>query len=88
MAETRQERRDGILAAAKALFTRFGYRKTSMDEVARAARVTKPTVYAYFPSKEDLLTEVIRSEVARIFTLGRRCRISLTNPITPDSSFP
>ncbi len=64
----KQQRREKIIAVAKELFTRFGYRKTSMEEVARAAGLTKPTIYAYFPSKEDLMLEVVRSEVERIFS--------------------
>jgi AcrR family transcriptional regulator len=81
MAESKQERREKIMTAAKELFTRFGYRKTSMDEVARAARVTKPTVYAYFPSKEDLLTEVIRSEVTRIFASALDLNAGIEDPM-------
>jgi len=81
MVDTRQRRRESIIAAAKQLFTRYGYRKTSMDEVARAARVTKPTIYAYFPSKEDLMLEVIRSEVARIFTEALEQNSDIDDPL-------
>lgn len=81
MIDARQRRRESIIAAAKGLFTRYGYRKTSMEEVARAARVTKPTIYAYFPSKEDLMLEVIRSEVERIFTGALKLNTSIEDPL-------
>ncbi|MGN5634200.1 TetR/AcrR family transcriptional regulator [Streptomyces sp. AC154] len=35
-------------------FARFGYRKTSMEEVARAARISRPGLYFLFSSKETL----------------------------------
>jgi AcrR family transcriptional regulator len=44
-----------ILDAAAARFERFGYRKTSMEDVAREAGVAKGTVYLYYSSKKDLL---------------------------------
>ena len=39
-----------ILKAAKKLFSKFGFKKVSMDEIAREAGVTKKTVYANFSS--------------------------------------
>ena len=43
-----------ILNAAKKLFTNYGFKKVSMDEIASEAGVTKKTVYTYFSSKEEL----------------------------------
>lgn len=51
--KVRKRRR--ILDAATALFLRQGYRKTSIDEVAREAGVAKGTVYLYFAKKVDLV---------------------------------
>lgn len=57
--ETEKERvRDAIRAAARTQFARFGYRKTTIDEVARAAGVAKGTVYLFTESKADLFTAV------------------------------
>ena len=44
-----------ILDAAVQVFTRHGYAGTSMDKIATAASVSKPTLYTRFGSKEDLL---------------------------------
>jgi len=48
-----------ILAAAMELFLGRGYASTTMDAVAEAAGFTKQTVYAYFPSKDALFTQMI-----------------------------
>lgn len=47
-------RRRRILDAAVATFMRFGFRKTSMEEVARAAQISRQGLYLHFPTKEDL----------------------------------
>ena len=44
-----------ILNAAKKLFTNYGFKKVSMDEIASEAGVTKKTVYTYFSIKVELL---------------------------------
>lgn len=54
---------EAILKAAKKLFSKFGFKKVSMDEIAREAGVTKKTVYANFSSKEELLNELIKYEL-------------------------
>jgi AcrR family transcriptional regulator len=47
-------RRDAVLDSALLTFARHGYRKTSMEEVARAARISRPGLYYLFDSKEAL----------------------------------
>ena len=53
------QRTPELLEAALHVFARQGYRNTSLDEVAKAAGVTKGTVYHYFDTKEDLLRGVL-----------------------------
>ncbi|MET9498426.1 helix-turn-helix domain-containing protein [Streptomyces sp. NPDC006552] len=48
------DRRTLVLDSAMTTFARYGYRKTSMDEVARAARISRPGLYFLFSSKEAL----------------------------------
>ncbi|MET3896296.1 AcrR family transcriptional regulator [Devosia sp. UYZn731] len=48
------DRRKAVLESALVTFARFGYRKTSMDAVARAARISRPGLYFLFASKEEL----------------------------------
>ncbi|MGW2307431.1 TetR/AcrR family transcriptional regulator [Actinomadura luteofluorescens] len=48
------DRRAAVLDSAMVTFARFGYRKTSMEEVARAAHISRPGLYFLFSSKEAL----------------------------------
>ena len=52
-----------ILNAAKKLFTNYGFKRVSTDEIASEAGVTKKTVYTYFSSKEELLKYCIKEEL-------------------------
>lgn len=45
---------DSILEAAKKVFFAKGYAKATMDEIALQAEISKPTIYQYFNSKDDL----------------------------------
>ncbi|NMO17217.1 TetR/AcrR family transcriptional regulator [Pyxidicoccus fallax] len=47
-------RRRKLLDAALTVFLRYGYRKTSMDEVARAAQVSRQGLYLHYATKEEL----------------------------------
>jgi AcrR family transcriptional regulator len=48
------DRRAEVLDAALLTFARFGYRKTAMEDVAKAARISRPGLYFLFASKEEL----------------------------------
>jgi AcrR family transcriptional regulator len=52
-------RREHVLAAALATFARYGYRKTSMDDVARAADISRPGLYFLFDSKQNLFRAAV-----------------------------
>ena len=58
-----EETRDKILVVADRLFSRFGFHKTSMDEIAKIARKAKGSLYYHFSSKEDLFKEVVSKEI-------------------------
>lgn len=58
----KNKRRARILLAATDLFMHQGYRKTSVDEIARRAEVAKGTVYLHFANKADLLMQAIMVE--------------------------
>jgi len=60
------EKRIRILQEAQSLFIRYGVKRTSIDEVARAAEIAKGTLYAYYESKEMLFAEVARNICADI----------------------
>ncbi|WP_290059511.1 TetR/AcrR family transcriptional regulator [Amycolatopsis solani] len=52
-------RRDAVLESALLTFARHGYRKTSMEEVARTARISRPGLYFLFDSKEVLFRAAV-----------------------------
>lgn len=51
--------KESIKAAAQELFRRYGYHKTSVNEIARKAKIAKATIYKYFDSKEVLLHTIL-----------------------------
>jgi AcrR family transcriptional regulator len=53
-----------ILEAARRAFLERGFAGTSIDEISRLARAGKPTIYARFPNKEALFTEVVMQSIA------------------------
>src|SRR5919112_3391034 len=56
----RQER---ILAVALEVFGRYGFRKASMDEIARAADISRQGLYLHFANKEALFRAAVRQEL-------------------------
>jgi AcrR family transcriptional regulator len=62
----RNERRQKILSAAAELFGANPYDSVQMRDVAARAEVGKPTLYRYFPSKEELFLEVFKSGLDRL----------------------
>jgi len=62
----REKRRRNILAAAEDLFARSSYDAVQMDDIARHAKVGKPTIYRYFASKDELFLEVFRTALLQL----------------------
>ena len=56
---------DQVLDGAREIFLRDGFEGASVDEIARAAGVSKATLYSYFPDKRLLFSEVARIECNR-----------------------
>ncbi|MGD0819734.1 MAG: TetR/AcrR family transcriptional regulator [Desulfomonilia bacterium] len=55
----KDQRIQGILSAAKQVFFSKGYQRTTMDEVAFEAEVSKPTIYQYFRTKDELYSALM-----------------------------
>ena len=72
------QKRRQILDAAGKLFAEKGYEKTSLDEIAASAGVSKQTIYSHFKNKADLLREGVE----------RRCREGLLTSENLDYSLP
>lgn len=61
-----EARPDEVLDAALALFIEKGFAATRVDDIAKAAGLSKGTVYLYFPSKEALLEALVRRAILPI----------------------
>lgn len=57
------DRRKLIVEAATKSFSLFGYKATTMDQVAKLANVGKGTIYTFFKNKEELFEEIISTLV-------------------------
>jgi len=59
-------KRDAVLLTAAHLFLEYGYRRTSMSELAKRLKITKPALYHYFQNKEEIVVECYRRGIAVI----------------------
>lgn len=57
-----RDKRGDILKAASSCFLRYGYEKTTLDDIGKIVGLNKASLYYYFKSKEDICTEVIYKE--------------------------
>jgi len=60
-ARQRELKRQAVLQTAAQLFNERGFHQTSLDDIAKRLHVTKPTLYYYVKSKDDILLECVRS---------------------------
>jgi AcrR family transcriptional regulator len=58
----RREREERILDAAAELIQRWGYKKTTIDDIVRLAGVAKSTIYLHWKTREDLFTALLLRE--------------------------
>ena len=70
---TDSARQEHVLSVALEVFGRYGFRKTSMDEVARSADISRQGLYLYFSSKEALFRAAVRHELDTALTEASRC---------------
>lgn len=57
------DRKQLIIAAATKSFSLFGYKATTMDQVAKLANVGKGTIYTFFKNKEELFEEIVSTVI-------------------------
>lgn len=55
-----EDKREQILIAAKQIFARYGFKKTTVNDIGEAVGMTKSNLYFYFTNKKDLYNQVIR----------------------------
>ena len=72
--------REQILARAAELFARQGYTATSMNQVALACGVSKPSLYHYVRDKYQLLVEIAEDHVGRLKALAAQAHATPAQP--------
>ena len=58
----KDEYRKRIISGAATVFSRYGFKKTTMDEIARELKMGKSSIYYYFKSKEQIFEAVVLKE--------------------------
>jgi TetR/AcrR family transcriptional regulator len=80
-AENYAEQREGILNHAATLFAKKGYVGTSMNDVALACGLSKPTLYHYYRDKDEMLASIAEGHVSRLVQLVDS--VEAESPATP-----
>lgn len=79
---TDEDRRGRIRRAALDVFLRYGYRRTTMGDIAREVGVSRPALYLAFPGKEAVFREVVEvglDEILRDIEAGLDAHAALTD---------
>lgn len=70
-----------MIRAARELFLQYGFRRTSVDDVARKADIAKGTVYLAFKSKEELLQGVCKDLCDELQAVAQTATEGLADPL-------
>jgi AcrR family transcriptional regulator len=76
------KRREAIMETAAALYAKKGFLGASVSELAEACETSKSLIYHYYPSKEDILYDVMDSHVQSLVEAATRVE---TGPGTPEA---
>ena len=76
------DRRAVVLDAALQAFLRYGYRKTSMEDIAAAAHISRPGLYFLFESKQNLFAAAMVGAVERDLSTAARALEDQTRPLS------
>lgn len=78
--EPATDRRATIVAEAARLFDENGYANTSMEDLARVVGIAKPTLYHYFPGKDEILYEIHEAFIELLLAKHAQRRASESSP--------
>ena len=85
--DSHDEKREQILIGAEKLFTRYGYLKTTMDDIAEIAGLKKASLYYYYNSKDAIFRDVIMKEINNFIIEAKNKIDSINDPIEKVLSF-
>lgn len=66
MVVIKEEVRAHIVEIARRIFTRYGFRKTTMEKIASTSQMGKSSIYYYFKSKEEIFRAVVEFEAVML----------------------
>jgi AcrR family transcriptional regulator len=66
MVVIKKEVRAHIVGVARKIFTRYGFRKTTMEQIAASSQKGKSSIYYYFKSKEEIFRAVVEKEAEEL----------------------
>lgn len=75
------DKRQKVLNVAKELFHRYGFKKTTVDEISADAGISKRTLYEMFDSKENILSEIVAAEGDDLRSLLQKEFDKVSDPI-------
>lgn len=76
--------REKIIEVARGVFAKYGYKKTTMDDIAIVAQKGKSSIYYYFKSKEEIFEAVVETESKLLFDDIKR---KIEQPIAAKEKF-
>lgn len=76
-----EAQRRKVLLASVGIFSRRGFRATSMNEIAAEVGLSKPTLYHYFHNKEELLVRIYSDVLAESLDLARQTVAGAASPL-------
>ena len=82
-----EDKKTQILSAAKDIFNRLGYAKTSVDDISQAVGMKKSSLYYYFKNKEDMFMCSFKDEWEKQFRIFEYEANKPTNPIDRITSY-
>jgi AcrR family transcriptional regulator len=80
MNQKSKPQREKMLTVAGDLFWKKGYEGTTMRDIARACKCQPPNIYNFFPSKEAILYEILRSQMESLISSVKHLEDDETTP--------
>jgi AcrR family transcriptional regulator len=77
----RDDMRDYIIKAAREVFAKYGYRKTTIEDIANSIYKAKSSIYHYFTGKEDIFKAVVEIEASQVHSAIREAVEAAKNPV-------
>lgn len=86
-AEGQDVKREQILAGAEKLFSKFGFLKTTMEEIAEAAGLKKPSIYYYYENKDSIFRDVMMRQIDIFIDEARKYFTAEKDPVARITGF-